>query len=166
MRIIIFFIFVSFIECAYDLKYTDLCYPKQGTKFSCFGNYNFSCGGFICTRTQYNCHVLSLFSGLNGVGQKRNYETFMNKIKYCPEPAIYKLNKNAVCLKPKSCEQGKSMYTKRSIHRLWSIQMRIDECKCSGKFSFKCISNYCGLDKRACEGLKKKPKYELIKKCF
>ena len=147
MLVIYLFIIVSLIEGTI-LKIDDLCYPKAEKELKCYGNYSFFCGDFICTKNQYICHVLSLFSGLRGEHRK-NYESFMTKIKNCPEPPKYKWNKNDVCLNTKNC-------VKPSIHRLWSAKIRLVDCKCIGKHSFKCNSDYCGLDKRACDGVNKK----------
>jgi hypothetical protein len=147
MKMMIFFylfIIVSFIKCK-NLKIDDLCYPKEEKELKCYGNYNFFCSDFICSKSQYTCHVLSLFSGLTGEHRK-NYELFMRKIKKCPEPP--KWSKNNVCLNAKNC-------LKTSIHRLWSTNIKLIECECVGNYSFKCNSNYCGLDKQACDGITK-----------
>jgi hypothetical protein len=147
-KFIFLFFIVSFIECT-NLKIDDLCYPKEQKDLKCYGNnYSFACGDFICTKNQYICHVLSLFSGLQGEHRK-NYESFMIKIKNCPEPPKYKWNKNNVCLNTKNC-------VKPSIHRLWSTKIKLVECECIGKHSFKCNSDYCGTDKQACDGLNRK----------
>jgi hypothetical protein len=45
---------------------------------------------------------------------------------------------------------------------IWSILMKPDEYKCTGKYNHKCNSGYCASDKRACDYLKKKSK---INKC-
>jgi hypothetical protein len=152
--ILLFFIF-SFVEST-NLKIDDLCYPKEEKELKCYGSYSFACGDFICTKNQYICHVLSLFSGLKGEHRK-NYESFMIKIKKCPEPPKYKWNKNNVCLNTKKC-------LKTSIYRSWFTKTKLVECECIGKFSFKCNSDYCGLDKKACDGLNKK-KISGIKNC-
>ena len=158
MKIMIFiyiFIIVSFVESTI-LKNDDLCYPKEEKELKCYDKYSFVCGDFLCAKNQYICHLLSLFSGLQGEHRK-NYESFMTKIKKCPEPPKYKWNKNDVCLNTKNC-------VKPSIHRLWSTKIKLVECECIGKFSFKCNSDYCGLDKKACDGLNKK-KISGIKNC-
>ena len=41
---------------------------------------------------------------------------------------------------------------KLSIHRLWSQRI---ECKFKGKYNYKCNSDYCALNKEACDELKK-----------
>ena len=77
--IIFLFIFVSLVNSS-ELKISDLCYPQQVYGLECHGIYSYNCANFLSTRTQYNCHVLSLFSGLKGV-HRQNYKTFMYKIK-------------------------------------------------------------------------------------
>ena len=152
--LIIFFIFVSLAQCI-SIKHDDLCFPKQGKEFGCYDAYSFSCGGFVCTKSQNTCHVLSSFNGLKGKESK--YRKFIQTIKKCAEPPKYKWNKNDVCLNSKTC-------IKPEIHRLWSTQIKLIECKCIGKHSFRCDSHYCGIDERACNGLKK-TKIAGINKC-
>ena len=150
--IFLLFIFGSFVECKV-MKQGEFCYRKN--EFECFGNFSYNCGNAVCTKTQYNCHVLSLFSK-----QKVNelkYTIFMGKIKDCLAPPKYKWNKKDVCLNSKTCTQS-------GIFRLWSI--KLNECKCPGKHSFKCNNkDYCGIDERACEGLKKTSTIGKIEKC-
>ena len=153
MKTLIFLFFiVSFIECA-KLKFNDLCYPKEEKELKCHGNYSFVCGDFICTKSQYTCHLLSLFSGLKGEHRK-NYELFMNKIKDCPELPKYKWNKNDVCLNTKNCKTHH--YPNSPFHVLWIVSLKLIECKCNQKYSYVCNKDYCALDKRACDNLKKK----------
>jgi hypothetical protein len=48
--------------------------------------------------------------------------------------------------------------------RIWSTLFKQGECKCRGKYIYKCNKDYCASDKRACKYLKHKVKSE-IKKC-
>ena len=100
MKKILIFLCIAFIESA-GLKHSDLCFPKQGTEFACFGNNSYNCGDFVCSRSQYSCHILSLFSVQNG--KKLKYSIFINRIIDCPEPPKYKWNKNDVCLNSNKC---------------------------------------------------------------
>ncbi len=152
--IILLFIFILLITECISLKYRDICYPKEGENFECYGIYKYNCGDFVCIKDEYNCQLLSLFSGLKGV-HKIKYEIFMAKIRKCPEPPKYKWIPNNVCLNAKTCMKYKVT--------IWSMQMVPIECKCSGKYNFKCNNDYCGLDERACD-IPKKKKFE-IKKC-
>ena len=155
ITIIFLFIFVSFIKCT-GLKLTDFCKSKQGKLISCHGSFNFNCGDFVCTRAQYNCHVLSMFSGLNGLHRK-NYVNFIYKIRNCPELPKYKWKKTDVCFNSKTC----------GIRRLWPMKItQLIECKCTGEHNFKCSNkDYCGIDERACEGLKNTSTIGKIEKC-
>lgn len=47
---------------------------------------------------------------------------------------------------------------------IWSFNQIKQECKCKGKYSYKCSWDHCALDKLACDGLKKNAKS--IKKCL
>ncbi len=61
---------------------------------------------------------------------------------------------NNVCLNAKDC-------SKSSIHRLWSQKV---DCKCKGKYNYKCNTDYCSLNKQTCDSLMKR-KLTGIKKC-
>jgi hypothetical protein len=108
---------------------------------------------------------LKLFSKVKHTQRKENeyiffqnqYEAFMKLIKVCPKPPKYKLNPNDVCLNTKDCLQT-------TFWRIWSTLLKPGECKCRGKYNFKCNSDYCASDKRACNHLKKK-KTAKIKNC-
>ncbi len=159
IKIIFLFLTISssLIYCI-DFKYDDLCYPKQNNnnkEFTCHGKYNFSCGDFLCIKNQYNCQILSLFSSLKGE-HKNKYQLFMSKVKDCPQPPKYKWNLKYICLKSKNCTKFKVT--------IWSIQRISSECNCSGKYSYNCNSNYCALNKKACDE-KPKKKLSSIKKC-
>ena len=153
ITILFFVIIISSIECI-NLKFNEFCYPKQEKELKCHGKFNYICGDFVCTKTQYSCHLLSFFSGSKG----KNYELFMSKIKDCLEPPKYKWNSNDMCLNEKYC-------IKPTIHRLWSTQIKVVDCKCIGKHNLKCDNtDYCASDKRACDDLNKKMIIS-IKKC-
>jgi hypothetical protein len=146
--LILLFILIKLMEC---LRYNELCYPDKNKKYDCHGIHSFNCADIVCTKNQYSCQLLSLFSELKGI-KKINYEKFMKKIQNCPEPPKvkskpkYKWSPNDVCLN-----------TQPSLHRLWLFQVKRGECKYSRKkYIYKCNNDYCGLDKRSCEGLSKK----------
>jgi hypothetical protein len=146
--IFLFFLFPSFIECL-NLKHNEMCYIIDEKENECYGKHNFNCANFVCTKNRYNCHLLSLFSESKGVQHQKKYISFMRKVKDCPryKPHKYKWSPNNVCLITKNCK------LKSYLHRL--IQIKPYECKCSEKYNFRCNINYCGLDKRACDGLNK-----------
>lgn len=147
---IFFFFFISLVQC---IKTNDFCYLKKGKTFSkCNEKYNFKCGSFACTTNQKNCEFLSLFSALEKI-----HKTRLNlMVKECSETSKYKWNANDVCLNAKNCV--------KFLITIWSFQAKQNECKCIGKYSYKCNSDYCGLNKHACDGLSKK--ISKIKKCF
>ncbi len=82
---------ITFIECT-NLKTSDLCFPIEGNEMNCHGFYHYNCGEYVCTKSQYSCHILSLFSVLKGPHQKK-YEAFISKIKDCSQ---YTWNPNDV----------------------------------------------------------------------
>ena len=81
----------------------------------------------------------------------------MKLIKVCPKLPKYKWNSNDVCLNTNDCLQT-------TFWRIWSTLLKLDECKCKGKYNYKCNSDYCASDKRACDYLKQ-TKNLIIKKC-
>ena len=160
MKSIIFlFCFISIMHC---IRENDLCIPNdEKFEIECYGIYSYNCANLVCTKNQYGCHVLSLFSGLKGI-HKLRYDSFMDSIKPCSKiqsssTIINNWNADDVCLNTKDCSH------KTSIHRILSNKIKRNECKCIGKYSYRCNGDYCGLDKQACDGLSKNTVE--IKKC-
>ena len=150
-----FLFFVAFIECKKFKIATVMCYPEEGKKIECHGKYNYNCGDFVCTKNEYSCQMLSLFSVLKGDHFKK-YESFITEIKECPEPPKYKWKPNDVCLNTNNCVTA--------ILKIWPYnRVKLTECNCTGKYSYKCNRGYCGLNKLACDVLKKN--ITEIKKC-
>ena len=149
--------FAAFIECIKYKMAPEICYPKETEKIECHGKYNYNCGDFVCTKNEYSCQMLSLFSGLKGKHRKK-YELFINEVKQCPEPPKYKLNSNGdVCFNFNNCVT--------TLKRIWPYnKIKLTECNCAGKYSYKCNRNYCASNKLACEGLIKN--ITKIKKCL
>jgi hypothetical protein len=151
MKKIIFLIFlITFIQCNKFKFSNDVCFPKAGKKIQCFGKHSYNCGDFVCITNQYHCHMLSIFSYSKGKHQEK-YQSFMKRIKECPEPPKYKWRPTDVCLKTKICFKSNTI----SISVLTFGKFRPTLCECSGKYSYKCKGNYCGLNKLGCDGLKK-----------
>ena len=117
-----FLIASSSIQCN-NLKPTDLCFPNENNKFECNGYHGYNCADFVCTRSQYSCHLLSLFSGLKGL-HKIRYESFINNVADCPD---FHWNPDNVCLNTKDCKT--QPFHLSSIHRFWSLQIQPTECK-------------------------------------
>jgi len=152
--ILLFAYFAAFIECKKFKIAPGICYPKAGEKMECHGKYNYNCGDFVCTKNEYSCQMLSLFSVLKGDHFKK-YESFIKEIKECPKPPKYKWQPNHVCLNTNDCVT--------TLKRIWPYnRVKLTACKCTGKYIYKCNHDYCALNKLACEGLKKNVK---IKKC-
>ena len=148
--ILVSIIIVSFVEC---LKYDDLCFPRKRNDFICSGKHSYNCAEFICSRNQYTCQLLSLFSASKGIRNKNNYGSFIDKIQSCPIQ-LYKWNTSDVCLKSKDCSSNLIDFEFRRW-RNHKININVHKCKCTGKYKYLCKSDYCGLNKPACDGLKK-----------
>ena len=148
--------FVALIECIQFKMVPEMCFPKEAEITECHGKYKYNCGDFVCTKNEYSCQMLSLFSVLKGDHFKK-YESFLNEIKECPEPPKYKWQPNHVCLNTNGCET--------TLLRIWPYnKIKITACKCTGKYIYKCNRVYCALSKLACDGLKKNA--TKIKQCF
>ncbi len=51
-------------------KLKDFCFydpTSINNEFECHGKLSFNCGGMLCSKNQYSCQVLSLFSMLDGI---------------------------------------------------------------------------------------------------
>jgi hypothetical protein len=165
MKLILLIIFS--IKLLESIKVTDLCQKKEvkGNKPACQNIYNFNCDSNLCAKYQSSCQTInSLFRAKNNFYRYEKdfilysiqYKSFLEQIKECPKTAEYKWKPNDVCLNTKDCVN--------TFITIWSLnQIKKRECKCIGKYSYRCNSDYCALNKQACDGLKnKKSKY---KKC-
>jgi hypothetical protein len=159
--LIIFFYTFSFMNC---LKHSNFCYydKMKGDTLNCQGiRYNLTCGD-LCAKDKVSCDSIELFRSVRNLQKydrdylyfKKNYESFMNQIKDCPERPKYKWNSNDVCLNAKNCFKMS----------MWSIHKKPDECKCGGKYNIRCNGDYCAVDKRVCGEVTKKRKIN-VKKC-
>jgi hypothetical protein len=157
---------INWIECTF--KVTDFCKKLEiyGKEQECKGKYSLSCADILCAKDRYSCQGIRLLHGIKSIQKtekdyqffKNNFEAFIKLIKKCPKQLKYKLNSNDVCLNTKDC-------FKSSLWRIWSTLLKTDECKCRGKYNFRCNSDYCALDKQACDTLKQ-VKQSNITKCI
>jgi len=146
---LVFLFLIAFIECKKFEIATQMCYPKAGERIECHGKYKYNCGQFVCTKNEYSCQMLSLFSGLKGKHREK-YESFINEVKECSEPPKYKLKSNDddVCFNSNKCVT--------TLLRIWPYnRVKLTECKCTSKYDYKCNRDFCALSKLACEGLNK-----------
>jgi hypothetical protein len=163
--IFLFFVSIKLIEC---IKVTDFCFHDifQNKIIKCkeTKNYKYECGQGICSIDRYSCQSMKLFSTIKDTQKieknyrflENYYETFLSQIKDCPTPPKYKWNSNDVCLNAKDC-------LKTTLWRIWSTLLT-SQCKCKGKYDYKCNSDYCASNKQACNHLKQIVRSK-IKKC-
>jgi hypothetical protein len=159
--IIILIFSINWIKCT--LKVTDFCEKLEinDREQKCKGNYSLTCAGILCAKDRYSCQSIRVLHGIKNIQKtekdyvflQNNFKAFMKLIQKCPKP---KWNPNDVCLNTKNCFQT-------SLWRIWSTLLKPGECKCRGKYNYKCKSDYCALDKQACDLLKK---IKIIKKCI
>jgi hypothetical protein len=143
----IIFLSITFICSINCLEIGDFCLKTSPTK--CEGKHKIDCGNGLCSKYAYSCAVIT--------NEQKNNETFKTKIKECAT-SKYKWNPNDVCLNSKMCISN--------AIRLWSFnQIKEIECRCKGKYVFRCVNDYCASDKRACDDLKQHQMKIKIKKC-
>jgi hypothetical protein len=158
---------IKFIKC---IKVTDFCYQIkiENREIECKQNskYKYDCMPGLCSvDPRYSCQSIKLFSTVKDIQKNEKdyiffrdyYQLFLSKIRDCTEPPKYKWNQNDLCVNIGSCLQT-------TFWRIWSTLFKQGECKCRGKYIYKCNKDYCASDKRACKYLKHKVKSE-IKKC-
>ena len=156
------------MECIRFLTVTDFCQKtevKGKINAECQNIYNSSCDSNLCAKYQSSCqNINSLFRAkYNFYRYEKDfiiyliqYKSFLKKLKKCPKPVEYKWKPHDVCLNTKNCVN--------TFIKIWSLnQVKKRECKCKGKYSYRCSSDYCALNKKDCDGLKKKD--VRIKKC-
>ena len=162
-KVIFLFYLFSFIQCS--IKVSDFCnkIKIKGKEVECQQNYSSSCGEYLCAKDRYSCQNIKLYNSIKAIQKnERDYLLFENRldlflklIKNCPKPLEYEWNPNDVCLNSKNCFNTRL--------RIWSSVMKPIECKCRGKYALRCNSDYCGVGRQACDGLKNMIK---IKKCI
>jgi hypothetical protein len=151
-KIIFLFYLISFIEC---IRITDYCYKLKGKEHKCKGKYYSNCNtNNVCAKNTLSCKNLILFSP-NNHNNNNGFKAIRSQIKNCTE----EWNSNEICLNSDNCSKHIG-YGGR-----WSIQIKSNVCKCSGKYSHKCNGNYCSLDKRTCDGFNKNKSIKINKKC-
>ncbi len=140
------------------IKSSDYCLNKE-KKLKCHGELNIKCDENYCAKDQFSClHVISL-SSVKNLSNPRRYKSFKSLIKNCTkkfEFALplnnklirYKWNLSEICLNTKECVTVPM--------RIWSINQikQNEECKCNRNYSFRCNSDYCAKNGKACNGLK------------
>jgi hypothetical protein len=167
LKLSLLLLFIVFsIDILESIEVTDFCQKKElnGIKPECQGFFNISCDSNLCAKKESTCQdINSLFRSKSNfyryekdfIKYAKQYKLLLKQIKECAKPAEYNWNPNDVCLNTKYCVN--TLITLRSFY-----QVKVRECKCRGKYSYRC-DDYCALDKKACDGLKKVKK---IKKCL
>ena len=156
---------IKWIECT--LRVADFCEKLEidGEEQKCNGKYSLSCADILCAKDRYSCQSIRILHGIKNIQKnekgylffQNNFEAFMKFIRKCPKQPKYKWSPKDVCLNNKHCFQTSLWRT------LWSTPFKPDECKCRGKYNYRCNNAYCALDKQACDALKQDSN---IKKCI
>ena len=166
LAFLILILFLKLIQC---IKVDNFCYQISINNeiIKCQENvrYNYDCGQGLCSIDRYSCQSIKLFSTVKDLQRneksynffQNNFEAFVKIIKDCPDPPEYKWSSNDVCMKTENCFKAYG-------YGIWSILMKPDECKCMGKYKYKCNINLCALNKKACDHLKHKKDF-VVKKC-
>jgi hypothetical protein len=168
MRILIILILILSVNYLESLNLTDYCLNKETKRnhLECHGKHNLSCGDILCSNHEASCRGIRLFSGVknmqrnekNYLHYRKKFNLFLRQIKLCPEAPKYKWNTNDICLNSKDCF--------KAIYGVWSFQMKQTECKCTGKYSYKCTNNFCATNKKVCdEALKGNSISKIKNKC-
>ncbi len=111
LHVLLLLLIFSLIES--KITQNDFCHKEK--ELECKEKLNHTCSDKLCSKSEYSCKVISLFSNLNG-GNKKKYKLFMKKIKKCPKLILNRRKKIDVCLNKKQCKL-------LSNHRAWFKQM-------------------------------------------
>lgn len=158
-----------FIKLAISIKPKELCLLANAANRECSAQYEYRCVYNSCATSQAVCMKYERISILLSSKTKRvplefleKYEMFYDKIKTCPELSLWK--PSSVCLNAANICYGKKVI-KGMRGSLMKVMERVD-CECTGKqYKHKCDdSDYCGIDKRACEDFNS-AEASAIKKC-
>lgn len=136
-----------------SLNSSDLC--KSSLK--CKGEkYKYQCGKSLCALNEEKCNDYNDMLQTHFFHTSYGFFKTLTNINEC-EPRSSKkiLKKNDYCMRNKNC------FKKQTI---WSLgfkvmKQRVD-CKCEGKYSFKCGKEYCSLSSQYCDLLNLKIKYQ------
>jgi hypothetical protein len=147
LKILLIIFSIKLMEC---IRVTDYCQKteiKGKINAECQNIYNFYCDSNLCAKYQSSCRTInSLFRSKNNLYRyekdfikiSMKYKSFLKQTKECPNPTEYKWKPNDVCLNTKRCVN--------TFITIWSFsQIKKRECKCKGKYSYKCSSDYCDI---------------------
>jgi hypothetical protein len=162
MKIIILLInLILTFKLRETIKSSDYCLNnKEKKQQKCHGELSVKCDHNYCAKDQFSCLRVTNLSSVKNLSNLRRYKSFKNLIKNCTrkfeftlplnnKPIRYKWNLSEICLNTKECVSVPM--------RIWSINQikQNEECECSGNYSFRCNSDYCAKNEKACNGLKR-----------
>jgi hypothetical protein len=148
----VIFLLTSLICLMQCFEINDFCSKKENKCDE--KNYEYNCEGILCSKNQFSCQSLLLFSKLRVY--RYEYEILMSMIKDCQIRKSVKFNSNDICLNTKDCN-------KPFTHRLFSNLKSV--CKCNQKYSYKCKMVYCAKNEQTCDDFKSKQSKITVEKC-
>jgi len=166
-KILFLFYLTTFMEC---ITIKDFCLKmeSEGKELECGQKYSFDCTEILCAKDQSSCQNLILISMVKKYSKNqkdyiyymKKFFSFTSQIADCPEPP--KLNSNDYCL---SKQNRYLSYCISTSARIWSFtQIKQNECRCTGNYSYRCNNEYCAKNKQACDDLRNRS-INGIKKC-
>lgn len=135
-----------------SLNSSDLC----KSYFKCNGEkYKYQCSKSLCALNEETCNDYNDMLKIHFFHTSYGLLKILANIHECEPKSNKILNKIDYCIRNKNC------FKKQTI---WSlgfkvIKQRVD-CKCEGKYSFKCGNEYCSFSSQYCDFLNLKIKYQ------
>jgi hypothetical protein len=153
MKITNFVLLILFISIVFSFEPEKLCRLNSSVD-TCSDTFSFKCGEEYCSAKKSDCENLIKFKSYARINVNK---LVLNKLQTKIIQTCPKVDSKNFCLKPFKCLSKKTFLSTIADER---------SCQCSGKYKFKCETNYCVINAKICGQLKQLQKSRAnIKTC-
>jgi len=152
-------LFLLSIKTILSLNSNDFCYS---TEVMCLNNREctkecndlfrkYKCSRNLCTVNKTKCdeYINEKWFDILSLSYSNRISRFQSRIKNCTK-VTFKLDPKDVCTNINKICFEESFFFDSFSTNVSKIKKRQD-CKCNGKYSYKCEDNFCAVKKRACD---------------